>query len=75
MRKALPDLFEAQPDLLFQLVTMLNPSILLENGVQVYGVLQVSEMEMIYQKYMLCILNILTWDIFQLPIRIIGYFI
>ncbi|XP_042381828.1 lysine-specific demethylase 5B-like isoform X1 [Zingiber officinale] len=40
MRKALPDLFEAQPDLLFQLVTMLNPSILLENGVQVYGVLQ-----------------------------------
>ncbi|WOL18229.1 lysine-specific demethylase 5B [Canna indica] len=40
MREALPDLFEAQPDLLFQLVTMLNPSILLENGVPVYGVLQ-----------------------------------
>lgn len=75
MRKALPDLFEAQPDLLFQLVTMLNPSILLENGVQVYGVLQVIEMEMMYQKYKLCILNILTWDIFQLPIRIIWYFI
>lgn len=75
MRKALPDLFEAQPDLLFQLVTMLNPSILLENGVQVYGVLQVIEMEIMYQKYKLCILNILTWDIFQLPIRVIGYFI
>ncbi|KAI8569526.1 hypothetical protein RHMOL_Rhmol02G0285500 [Rhododendron molle] len=40
MRKTLPDLFEAQPDLLFQLVTMLNPSVLLENGVPVYSVLQ-----------------------------------
>ncbi|RZR83942.1 hypothetical protein BHM03_00010666, partial [Ensete ventricosum] len=40
MRKTLPDLFEAQPDLLFQLVTMLNPSILLEKGVPVYSVLQ-----------------------------------
>lgn len=41
MRKTLPDLFDAQPDLLFQLVTMLNPSVLLENGVPVYSVLQV----------------------------------
>lgn len=40
MRKSLPDLFEAQPDLLFQLVTMLNPSVLLENGVPVYSVQQ-----------------------------------
>lgn len=40
MRKTLPDLFETQPDLLFQLVTMLNPSVLQENGVSVYGVLQ-----------------------------------
>ncbi|XP_064982411.1 lysine-specific demethylase JMJ17-like isoform X1 [Musa acuminata AAA Group] len=40
MRTTLPDLFEAQPDLLFQLVTMLNPSILLEKGVPVYSVLQ-----------------------------------
>ncbi|XP_010934762.1 lysine-specific demethylase JMJ17 [Elaeis guineensis] len=40
MRNALPDLFEVQPDLLFQLVTMLNPSVLQENGVPVYGVLQ-----------------------------------
>ncbi|GFS37147.1 transcription factor jumonji (jmjC) domain-containing protein [Actinidia rufa] len=40
MRKSLPDLFDAQPDLLFQLVTMLNPSVLQENGVPVYSVLQ-----------------------------------
>ncbi|KAF5175251.1 Lysine-specific demethylase 5b [Thalictrum thalictroides] len=40
MRKTLPDLFDAQPDLLFQLVTMLNPSVLQENGVPVYTVLQ-----------------------------------
>ncbi|KAL5098856.1 hypothetical protein RYX36_003183 [Vicia faba] len=40
MRRSLPDLFDAQPDLLFQLVTMLNPSVLQENGVPVYSVLQ-----------------------------------
>ncbi|KAF9600058.1 hypothetical protein IFM89_002531 [Coptis chinensis] len=40
MRKSLPDLFDAQPDLLFQLVTMLNPTVLQENGVPVYTVLQ-----------------------------------
>lgn len=43
MRKALPDLFDAQPDLLFHLVTMLNPSLLKENGVPVYNVLQVRD--------------------------------
>ncbi|KAL8141640.1 hypothetical protein V2J09_014672 [Rumex salicifolius] len=36
MKNSLPDLFDAQPDLLFQLVTMLNPSVLQENGVPVY---------------------------------------
>ncbi|TKW23630.1 hypothetical protein SEVIR_4G303900v4 [Setaria viridis] len=40
MRQALPDLFDAQPDLLFHLVTMLNPSILRANGVPVYSVMQ-----------------------------------
>ncbi|XP_027329808.1 lysine-specific demethylase 5B isoform X2 [Abrus precatorius] len=40
MRSSLPDLFDAQPDLLFQLVTMLNPSVLQENGVPVYSILQ-----------------------------------
>nr|GMD99075.1 lysine-specific demethylase 5A [Ipomoea batatas]GMD99888.1 lysine-specific demethylase 5A [Ipomoea batatas] len=40
MRNSLPDLFDAQPDLLFQLVTMLNPCVLQENGVPVYSVLQ-----------------------------------
>ncbi|XP_021888906.1 lysine-specific demethylase JMJ15-like [Carica papaya] len=40
MRNNLPDLFDAQPDLLFQLVTMLNPSVLRESGVPVYTTLQ-----------------------------------
>ncbi|KAF8033026.1 hypothetical protein BT93_D1803 [Corymbia citriodora subsp. variegata] len=40
MKDTLPDLFDAQPDLLFQLVTMLNPSVLQENGVPVYSILQ-----------------------------------
>ncbi|KAG4987495.1 hypothetical protein JHK85_030478 [Glycine max] len=40
MKSSLPDLFDAQPDLLFQLVTMLNPSVLQENGVPVYSILQ-----------------------------------
>ncbi|KAI3421506.1 uncharacterized protein J3R85_012198 [Psidium guajava] len=40
MKETLPDLFDAQPDLLFQLVTMLNPSVLQENGVPVYSILQ-----------------------------------
>eukprot|EP01018_Ginkgo_biloba_P033354 Gb_26073 [translate_table: standard] len=40
MRKAFPDLFEAQPDLLFQLVTMLNPTVLKGSGVPVYTTLQ-----------------------------------
>ncbi|XP_051119104.1 lysine-specific demethylase JMJ17 [Andrographis paniculata] len=40
MRSTLPDLFEAQPDLLFQLVTMLNPSVLQDKGVPVYSIIQ-----------------------------------
>ncbi|CAI9094044.1 OLC1v1029693C1 [Oldenlandia corymbosa var. corymbosa] len=40
MRNSLPDLFDAQPDLLFQLVTMLNPSVLQDSGVPVYSLLQ-----------------------------------
>ncbi|KAF9365905.1 hypothetical protein BGX34_007713 [Mortierella sp. NVP85] len=35
MRQAVPELFEHQPDLLFQLVTMLSPGRLIENGVKV----------------------------------------
>jgi [histone H3]-trimethyl-L-lysine4 demethylase len=38
MRNAVPDLFETQPDLLFQLVTMLSPGRLVEEGVKVYAV-------------------------------------
>lgn len=40
MQDSLPDLFDAQPDLLFQLVTMLNPSVLLAKGVPVYSIIQ-----------------------------------
>eukprot|EP00250_Pteridium_aquilinum_P019210 c24343_g1_i1 orf=340-6093(+) len=40
MHKTFPDLFEAQPDLLFQLVTMLNPKVLRENDVPVYTTIQ-----------------------------------
>lgn len=40
-RKALPELFEKQPDVLFHLVTMLSPRILQAAGVPVYGISQV----------------------------------
>lgn len=38
MRNAVPELFEQQPDLLFQLVTMLSPGRLLKENVKVYAV-------------------------------------
>lgn len=37
IKREAPDLFEAQPDLLFQLVTLMNPQRLTEAGVQVYA--------------------------------------
>ncbi|KAK9467189.1 JmjC domain, hydroxylase-domain-containing protein [Lipomyces arxii] len=37
MRKAVPELFEQQPDLLFQLVTMLSPKTLKEENVRCYA--------------------------------------
>lgn len=40
-RAALPDAFASQPDLLFQLVTMLSPRVLREYGVPVYSATQV----------------------------------
>jgi histone demethylase JARID1 len=40
MQKAFPDLFEAQPDLLFQLVTMLNPEVVRDSGVPVCTTVQ-----------------------------------
>jgi histone demethylase JARID1 len=40
MQKAFPDLFEAQPDLLFQLVTMLNPEVVQDSGVPVCTTVQ-----------------------------------
>lgn len=36
MKKAAPELFDSQPDLLHQLVTMMNPNILMADGVSVY---------------------------------------
>lgn len=38
MKAAVPELFEQQPDLLFQLVTMLSPGRLLKENVRVYAV-------------------------------------
>ena len=38
MREAVPELFETQPDLLFQLVTLLGPEQLRRAGVRVYAV-------------------------------------
>lgn len=38
MRAAVPELFEQQPDLLFQLTTMLSPGRLVKNNVRVYAV-------------------------------------
>ena len=37
MRRAVPELFESQPDLLFQLVTLLPPDQLRKSGVNVYA--------------------------------------
>ncbi|TFY58942.1 hypothetical protein EVG20_g7972, partial [Dentipellis fragilis] len=37
IQKEAPDLFEAQPDLLFQLVTLMNPKRLVDSGVRVYA--------------------------------------
>lgn len=37
MRQAVPDLFEKQPDLLFQLVTLLSPDQLRKAGISVYA--------------------------------------
>ncbi|XP_024525589.1 lysine-specific demethylase JMJ15 [Selaginella moellendorffii] len=42
MRSAFPDLFHAQPDMPFQLVTMLNPAVLRAKGVPVCTTLQES---------------------------------
>uniref|UniRef100_A0A670JLC7 [histone H3]-trimethyl-L-lysine(4) demethylase n=1 Tax=Podarcis muralis TaxID=64176 RepID=A0A670JLC7_PODMU len=36
MRELAPELFENQPDLLHQLVTIMNPNVLMEHGVPVY---------------------------------------
>uniref|UniRef100_A0A3B3DK02 [histone H3]-trimethyl-L-lysine(4) demethylase n=1 Tax=Oryzias melastigma TaxID=30732 RepID=A0A3B3DK02_ORYME len=36
MKKVAPELFDSQPDLLHQLVTTMNPNVLMEHGVPVY---------------------------------------
>ena len=38
MKRAAPELFDQQPDLLFQLVTLMSPGHLKENGCRVYAV-------------------------------------
>ncbi|XP_062843106.1 lysine (K)-specific demethylase 5Ba [Trichomycterus rosablanca] len=36
MKKLAPELFDSQPDLLHQLVTIMNPNVLMEHGVPIY---------------------------------------
>lgn len=38
MRDTVPELFEKQPNLLFQLVTMISPEVLVQKGVQCYAI-------------------------------------
>jgi hypothetical protein len=38
MKKLAPELFDSQPDLLHQLVTIMNPNVLMEHGVPVCSV-------------------------------------
>lgn len=40
MKKLAPELFESQPDLLHQLVTIMNPNVLMQHGVPVSTYLQ-----------------------------------
>ncbi len=40
-KKALPEKFDMQPDLLFHLTAMLSPRVLRQHNVPVFGVLQV----------------------------------
>ena len=40
-KKALPEKFEMQPDLLFHLTAMLSPRVLRQHDVPIFGVLQV----------------------------------
>lgn len=40
MKEAVPELFASEPNLLFQLVTMIPPSLLVENKVPVYTMVQ-----------------------------------
>eukprot|EP01119_Soliformovum_irregulare_P023243 TRINITY_DN809_c0_g1_i2.p1 TRINITY_DN809_c0_g1~~TRINITY_DN809_c0_g1_i2.p1 ORF type:complete len:516 (-),score=111.82 TRINITY_DN809_c0_g1_i2:71-1618(-) len=40
MQKTVPELFKTNPDLLYQLVTMISPRILVDNNVPVYSFLQ-----------------------------------
>lgn len=59
MQKAFPDLFEAQPDLLFQLVTMLNPTVLRDSNVPVCTTTQVRYCRL-FVKHLL--VSIIVWN-------------
>lgn len=42
MKKLAPELFDSQPDLLHQLVTIMNPNVLMEHGVPVCRLYKIS---------------------------------
>lgn len=50
MKKLAPELFESQPDLLHQLVTIMNPNTLMNNGVPVTSSAYLSLLHQTLQK-------------------------
>jgi len=67
MQKAFPDLFEAQPDLLFQLVTMLNPTVLRDSNVPVCTTTQVSYCHLFVTH------SCVSIDVWHLEVRVVTF--
>lgn len=57
MKKLAPELFESQPDLLHQLVTIMNPNTLMNNGVPVTCLLSFSNDKHVKQSIEVAIRN------------------
>lgn len=53
MKKLTPELFEFQPDLLHQLVTIMNPNILMGHGVPVSTTHQAQDSRRFFSQYVL----------------------
>lgn len=53
MKKLTPELFEFQPDLLHQLVTIMNPNILMAHGVPVSNTHQAQDLHRFVSEHVL----------------------